>query len=732
MSEKKGFSIMTRRVFPAFFLAAVFAALLLSCRLAAEPVPGKDDSLVTRMVCELLQQGHVTRPMIDDTISKRLFRRYLKDLDPGKLYFLKSDIDEFKKLETELDDMLLQGDISFAYKAYQRLLERIGQRLKLIDEMLDTKHDFTVKEYLNTDPAKIDYAPNDQELRDRWRKRIKFDLLVQRLGAKPLSEAEAVKKVRERYRGFAKRMKQLDNYDLMEVYLSGLTASLDPHSSYLSPNTLEDFDISLRLRLEGIGALLKEENGQTVVVEAVPGGAAAKDGRLKANDKIIAVAQGDGKFVDIIDMRLREAVKLIRGPKGTKVDLKVVPAGKLEPIVYTLTRQQIEIKSQAARYEIIEQGKKANGQPYKIGVIDLPSFYAAAPGSQAGDVKSASKDVRRILNELKAKDVDGVILDMRRNPGGFLAEAVALAGLFIDEGPVVQVKEPNRGVRRHNDPERGVVYGGPLMVLISRSSASASEIVAAALQDYGRALVVGDSATHGKGTVQAVIDLGEQLQAARAPKLGALRLTMQQFYRVNGDSTQNRGVASDVVLPSLTEYLATPEKDLDHALAFDQVKPAQHQDAGMISPELKALLKDRSAERVKASKDFAKFAKDIERLKSLRERKKVPVNEKELKEQMTKEEAEKAEQEKTDPDPEPKSDDPAYKFRRNFINDEILNIMEDFLQRKKLLPTQGHRHNPASRANAARFRNGDLRAPVQQAIAGRRTGQRAAVKYCIS
>ena len=391
-------------------------------------------------------------------------------------------------------------------------------------------------------------------------------------------------------------MKQLDNFDLLEVCLSSLAArGLDPHGGYMSPNTLDDFEISMRLSLQGIGALLREENGQISIVEIVPGGAAAKDGRLKANDKIIAVAQGDGKYVDIVDMKLREAVRLIRGPKGTKVELKIVPPGKLEPVVYAMTRQQIEIKSQAARYEMIEDGKKADGKPYRIGVIDLPSFYAAAPGTGSDDVKSASEDVRRILKEMMAKGIDGVILDMRNNPGGLLREAVALAGLFIDQGPVVQVKDPGAGIKRLDDPEKGVVYDGPLMVLVNRSSASASEIVAATLQDYGRALIVGDTATHGKGTVQAVIDLGEQLRNARPGKLGALRLTMQQFYRVNGDSTQNRGVLSDIVLPSLSEYLATPEKDMEHDAAFDpgqsRESSSRRHGAGGVESDLEGTLR---------------------------------------------------------------------------------------------------------------------------------------------
>jgi carboxyl-terminal processing protease len=323
----------------------------------------------------------------------------------------------------------------------------------------------------------------------------------------------------------------------------------------------------------------------------------------------------------------------------------------------------------------------------------LPSFYAASGGKDASEIQSASKDVERILKELTAKGVDGVILDMRGNPGGFLRESIALAGLFIDQGPIVQVKDPGAGIKRLDDPVKGVSYNGPLIVLVNRSSASAAEIVAAALQDYGRALIVGDSATHGKGTVQTVVDLGEQLPTARPGKLGALRLTIQQFYRVNGDSTQNRGVLSDIVLPSLSEYLSTPEKDMEHALAFDRVKAVDHEAVGMVSPELKAALKARSAERVQASKDFAKLAKDIERVKGLRQRKQVPLSEAELKAQMSKEDAEEADPDKSGLVPESKEDkdNAVYKLQRNFITTEILNIMQDVLQGKKLLPAQGRR-----------------------------------------
>jgi len=660
-------------------LAVTACFLLFAAPALAEPKPEKQDGTIALFICDYLHQVHLNKPKIGDDLSKRLFRRFLKTIDPAKLYFVKSDIDEFKKQETELDDQLLNGDVSFAYKVYGKYVERLAERQKLIAELVEAKHDFTVKESMDTDYDKIDYASTDEELKDRWRKRIKFDLLLQRIGDKPVPEAEAKKKILDRYQGQLKRWKQVDNADLLELYLTDLTTSVDPHSTYMSPATLDDFEIAMRLNLDGIGAMLRSENGNTSIVEIVPGGAAAADGRLKPNDKIVAVAQGDGEFVDIVDMKLRDAVKLIRGKRGTKVQLKVVPAGKIDPIVFELTRRKIEMKSQEARGEVVEQGKKADGTPYRVGVIDLPSFYAEMGfGGRGDDPKSATEDVRKILKDFESKKVDGVILDLRQNGGGSLTEALALTGLFIDEGPIVQVRSSNGRVQGKNDPEKGVVYGGPLMVLNSRFSASASEILAGALQDYGRALIVGDTSTHGKGTVQTVIDLGSQLRGDTAPKLGALKLTIQQFYRVNGDSTQVRGVVSDVVIPSLSEYLATDEKELDFALAFDHVDPAKHADLGMVPADVVKAVKERSEQRIKASADFTKLAKEIEQFKVRKASKSLPLNEKELREQFSDDEVKKLDL-KDSLLPEDPMDGGAYKFKRNFTNTEELNIMEDFI-----------------------------------------------------
>lgn len=697
--------------------SGVFIILLSANTVLAKPRPDPArDRQIIHLVCKFLQDVNLNRPKLDDELSKRLFKRYLKTLDPTKSYFTKKDYEDLSQYETQLDDQLLQDDIDFAYKAFDLFLTRVAERAKLVEELLATPMDFTTEENLDTDYDKMEFATTDQEMRERWRKRIKFDLLMQKMGsdevassrsgrdgadgklkksttktpAKPVTDEEAKENVRKRYLGMVKRWNQFDNNDLLELYLTDLTTSVDPHSSYMSPATQEDFEIAMGLHLEGIGALLRWENGATVVEQVMPGGAAAADGNLKSKDTIIGVAQGGDEFVDVMDMKLRDVVKLIRGPKGTVVRLKVRAPAKVEPVILTLTRQKIELKEQEARGEIIEQGKKADGTPYKIGVIDLPSFYADMSNARRGEggYKSATEDVRKLLVNFKAKGVDGVVLDLRRNGGGVLKEALALTGLFVDHGPTnvepfVQVKGPDGKVKALDDRAKTVVYGGPLIVLISRYSASASEILAGALVDYGRALLVGDVATHGKGTVQQVIDLGDVVQANEPPKLGAMKLTIQQFYRVNGDSTQNRGVTSDIVLPSFSEYLATNEKDLDFALPFDQVPAVNHLHMNMVTDDLRNALKSRSLERIKSSAEFAKLAKEIDKVKEQRAKKSFPLNEKKLKEQFSKEDAENAEL-KADGEPpaEPKEEVGAYKFAKTPVNTEILRIMEDWLTKK--------------------------------------------------
>lgn len=643
-------------------------------------VPGAADvneTLVARAVCEILKQGHLHRPQINDELSRRTFHQFLRQLDPQKLYFTQADIDEFKKSETDLDDRLLEGDVTFAREVRTRFLQRHGERLKVVEQLVNAPHDFTVKETMDTKAERIPWAKSVDELGERWRKRIKYDLVLHRLGPKPTPDAEARQKVLSRYRSLNKFWNQMDGYDLLEQYLSAMTSSLDPHTLYLSPSSWEDMvQLQLHLHLEGIGARLRSEEGNAIIEEIVPGGAASRDGRLQPEDKIIGVAQGDSKFTDIRDMRLKDAVRLIRGPRGTKVQLEVIPAAKGGRVIYELTREKVELKEQEATAEIVEAGKRADGKPYRYGVIGLPAFYG--DGNEDGQGKSATEDVRKLLKDFQARQVDGVILDLRDNGGGLLREAMALTGLFIDQGPVVQVKAGPEQIRVLSDPERGTVYDGPLVVLTSRFSASASEILAAALQDYGRALIVGDSATFGKGTVQTILPIGEQLAARGPAKLGALKLTIQQFYRINGDGTQSRGVVPDIVLPSLRDHIGVGEKELDHALAFDKIRSAPYTAISRITADQKASLRSRSAERVKGSSDFAKLGKDIERLEARRARGTVSLNEQELKADVGSEE----DDEDGDRPSARRKRENGYKFRRDFQNNEVLAIVEDLIKKQ--------------------------------------------------
>ena len=417
-----------------------------------------------------------------------------------------------------------------------------------MDELLALDHDFTIDESLSTDPDTMQFAKTAEEARELWRKRIKYELLVRMTEDMTLEEAK--EKVARRYKSLAKRRHQTDSDELLEMFLTAVTSSFDPHTTYMSPSSHENFQINMKLNLEGIGAALKGEDGYTIITKDHPRWRCGQAGRLKAEDRIVSVGQGhDGEMAEVVDMKLNDVVKMIRGHAGTVVRLGVTDATGGETEYIEITRARIELTDSEARSEIVEEGQAADGSAMKIGVIDLPSFYMDMAGARMGkpNYKSTTRDVRRILNEFTAKDVDVVVLDLRRNGGGSLTEAINLTGLFIDTGPVVQVKDADGVVQHYDDLERGMAWDGPLVVLTSKFSASASEILAGAIQDYRRGLVVGDDSTHGKGTVQSLLDLGSQLfRVPDPPNLGALKITMQQFYRPNGDSTQKRGVLADV------------------------------------------------------------------------------------------------------------------------------------------------------------------------------------------
>lgn len=643
----------------------------------ADPTaPSARERYITLELLSMLQREHISRRAFDDELAARAVEQFLQMLDPWKVYFYESDVAAFRAQASSLDDALKKGDVRFPFEVYRIMAQRVDERLVVAESLLQMEHDFTVDEEILRDRKLQQYPKDAAEARERWRQRIKYELLM--LKAEGTDGQAARDKLARRYRSFAKRIHQMDNEELLELFLTAVCSAYDPHSSYMSPSTLENFQISMRLNLEGIGASLQAEDGYTVVREIVPGGAAARDGRLKVGDRIIGVGQGpDGEIEDVVDMRLTDVVKRIRGPKGTVVRLKVVSPDNPEPRIIDITRDRIELREGEAQSAIFEVGRKPDGSPFRIGVIDLPSFYMDMEGARAGvpNYKSSTRDVARILTDYNLTGVDAVVLDLRRNGGGSLQEALALTGLFIDEGPLLQVKDAAGRIQPHYDTDGRSLWKGPLVVVISKFSASASEILAGAIQDYRRGLIVGDPATHGKGTVQSLMELGQLLAPFNPLNLGAAKITVQKFYRPSGDSTQNRGVLSDIQLPSLSAHLDVAESDLDYALEFDRVPALEFRRYDMVNPAIIAELANRSRERIAQSPDFQRDQQQIDRYLARKARKTVSLNEEKFLAERRMLEAEQQEEKLL----ESMEETHRRSIKRDHYLDEVLNITLDYL-----------------------------------------------------
>ncbi|MDA7951232.1 MAG: carboxy terminal-processing peptidase, partial [Pirellulaceae bacterium] len=591
--------------------------------------PSASDLMAVTLVNAIMKELHYLKHPINDEISERTFDNFLKALDPMKVYFEQSDIDEFSPYRTELDDMIQKGDLDFSYTVFKRFLQRVEERATLADELLSGDFDFDLNEDLVTDRDLAEYASDSEGVRNKWRKRLKYDLLI--LKSDDTTGDEARDKLRRRYSSYLKRIQQTDHYDLLEMYLSAMTQSFDPHTTYMSPASLDRFQIDMRLNLEGIGATLQSEDGYTIIKSIVPGGAADKDGRLQLEDRIVSVGQDDeGEMIDVVDMKLDDVVKKIRGKAGTIVRLGVRSSGGSTRVL-SITRAKIELKDREARSVVFEHTDQ-QGESLQIGVIELPSFYMDMEAARKGDVnyKSTTQDVRRILAEFEEKGVDALVLDLRRNGGGSLTEAIELTGLFIGSGPVVQVKAPDNPPKKHFDPDPGIAWKGPLVVLTSRFSASASEILAGAIKDYRRGIIVGDKTTHGKGTVQSLLDLSQFVPHAPQANIGAIKVTFQKFYRPDGESTQKQGVLADIVLPSVTNHMDIGEADLDFALAFDKIKKAAHDDYRMVTLDQISTLQGKSEGRIRDSNEFSKLLQNIERYKEQKALKRITLNEEEF------------------------------------------------------------------------------------------------------
>ncbi len=639
--------------------------------------PGDQDTLVARLVMQLLPKRHISAQKVDDQISSRALDIYLKALDPMKLYFYQSDIDEFNRYRTQIDDLTLRGDLSPAYQIFTRYLTRVNERLQTVQDLLQQDFDFTAPDTIITDPKATTYAKSADEARDRWRRQLKFNILDLKDDGKTIEEAR--EQLQRRYARYARRWAQTDSDEILELYLSAITMGYDPHTTYMSPSSLNDFTIQMRLNLEGIGAALREKDGYTVVSNVIPGGAAAKDGRLKEDDHIVSVGQSSGEMVDIIEMPLKQVVSLIRGKAGTVVRLGVKKGGTGETEIYEITRTQVQLEDSAARGKVIEHELPGgDGSKLKIGYINLPSFYLDMEGARRNTVdhRSSTRDVRRLLDGFRSEGVDGVVLDLSRNGGGSLTEAINLTGLFIDRGPVVQVKNSDGSIQEYADDEAGVAWDGPLVVMTSKLSASASEILAGAIKDYRRGIVVGDPATHGKGTVQTLMDLGREIfRTDRSSNLGALKVTLQQFYLPDGDSTQLAGVAADVILPSITSVMDISESDLDYALPHDRVPAARHRVYNMVPADVLQAIREKSIDRVGQDQEFIDLLRRKEMYVRQKEEKTLSLVEEDFIRRRKEMDAQK-EEEKEGLEAELANE---VVYRDYYYNREVLNVTHDYI-----------------------------------------------------
>lgn len=656
-------------------------ALALTLALVAGPAAAEVEKyaggpIVAELVSRLLEQTHYARKPIDAAVSKQFLDNYIDSYDYNHMILEKSDVDEFQqKYASRLGELTKDGDVDPAYEIYNRVEKRLRERVALVKKLTASTFTFTTNETVVLDRHDAPWPETKAAAEELWRLRIKHEVLLEDMAKLKAAEAKAAaaktaseKKAKaavaaaapaastgtaaaaaepkkeeappakeqsveeivdQRYDRLLRSYKEYDGSDILQDYLSSLTHVFDPHTDYLAAASKENFDISMKLSLVGIGAVLRSEDGYAKIMSLVPGGPADSGKKLKANDKVEAVAQGDGPFVEVVGMKLDKVVAMIRGEKGTLVRLRVIPADALDAstrVVVPIVRDEIKLTDQEAKARVYTlPAKEKGGHASKIGVLDLPSFYADMKGGD--DAKSLTHDTERLLAELKKRQVDAVVVDLRRDGGGSLAEAVTLTGLFIKDGPVVQVKDARGTIRVLRDTDEGQEYDGPMIVLTSRASASAAEIFAAAMQDYGRALVIGDKSTFGKGTVQSVLELNQYLPPAyRAYKPGALKLTVQKFYRVSGGSTQNRGVIPDIHLPSAGDLSDMTEAAQKDALPYDEIEPAPYNRAGTVDGKAAALEKA-SAERVAASKEFQWIHEDLARWEKQKKDKAVSLNE---------------------------------------------------------------------------------------------------------
>jgi carboxyl-terminal processing protease len=596
-----------------------------------KPAYGKQ----AKIVVSILESNHYRKMPFSDSLSSVVLNNYIQSLDNSKTYFLKSDIASFEKYRFKLDDLVKNEQVDPAFEIYKVFETRFNQRMQYVVKNLVTKeYDYSNEDYYETDRDKEPWASSEAELNVIWEKIIKSQALSLKLTGK--SHEEIVDALQKRYERFIKSMSQTNGEDIFGTYLNTIAEVYDPHTNYFSPRTADVFKQNMSQSFEGIGARLQSDNDYTKIAEILPGGPAEKSKLLHANDRIIGVAQGmEGEMIDVIGWRLDEVVKLIKGPKGTSVRLNVLPAEtgvNGPPVVITLIRDKIKLEDLTAKRKVIEYNR--DGKNVKLGVITLPSFYMDWEAYQKGDpnYNSTSADVKKHIKAMQAEGIDGLVIDLRNNGGGSLKEAIDLTGLFIKNGPVVQVKSSFRKTEVLNDEDPALIYNGPMVVLINRFSASASEIFAGAIQDYNRGVVVGES-TYGKGTVQTMVDLDRYLMDKDNPA-GSLKLTIQKFYRVTGSSTQNKGVTPDILLPTALDPEQFGESSNPGALPWDEIKGTLYQKTPLITETTLRNLKSSYEARLKSDPSLLLFVEQTEEARKNYNQTRISLNEKVRKEEI--------------------------------------------------------------------------------------------------
>lgn len=627
--------------------AVLFGALFLNTACATDTTkvklkqlePEPQHPMVFSTAMQLVASYHYQKPTINDQFSSNAFDNYIKDLDPSKVYFLKSDIAEFEKYRYAIDESIFSGDVKPGFEIFNRYQQRLQERINYAFLLLNdsTQFDFTANDSFMVEREKASFANNIDELNALWKLKLKYECLPSKVQGKDFKTYSET--IRKRYDNLLKLSSKTKSEDVFQLYANSLTELADPHTNYYSPRASADFNTQMSLSLEGIGATLQTENEYTKIREVVKGGPADKSKKIHAGDKIIGVAQGDSDIVNVVDWRLDDVVSLIRGKKGTIVRLEIIPASEPNKTkIIEIKRDKIVLEDQSAKSSVKEITR--GGKTYKYGVISLPTFYIDFAAARKGDpnYKSTTRDVKKLIAELKKQKVDGLIIDLRNNGGGSLQEAVELTGLFIKTGPVVQVKDGAGGLKDETDRNPEVFYDGPLTVLVNRFSASASEIFAAAMQDYGRGVVVGEK-TYGKGTVQNMVAVNEFVQYNGKP-LGEVKLTIAKFYRITGSSTQHRGVIPDVELPSLYAAKEFGEDASKYALPWDQISPTKYEPVNLVTNKL-GDIRSKHMQRMSGNKEYAYLQQDINFFKEHNEKLYQTLNEVEYKKQNDKIDADK-------------------------------------------------------------------------------------------